>query len=400
MEGLLEKPVSDSILLDSIMGVFMCHKTADSIADPISSVTVSIPETIKGAQVLVVEDNEINRQVATEILEGAGFVVSVAANGREALEMVAGSDGLFDAVLMDLQMPEMDGYTATSMIRQDLNQPDLPIIAMTAHALHSERQKCLDAGMNDHVAKPVDPDNLISTLLKWLKPNQERPRLTDDQRVSSRAEGSSALPDTLPGLDISAALKRLRGNRHLLNKLLREFHHDYLDVVDGINQAMVAGEEETARRTVHTLKGVAGNLSAKDLFDAAQALESAIRQGKKTQYDVLVGNLNRTIKPLLQALFLFFRKHRDQQLEKTGPSVNVSPLDVVRLAPMLMEFDRLLKKNNMAARKQLELIKEHMAGGEYSEQLQDIEASMSRLDFKGAIQPLASIAQALKVDLS
>ncbi|MBF0477530.1 MAG: response regulator, partial [Deltaproteobacteria bacterium] len=400
LDGLLEKPVSGSILFDSIMGVF-ARRTSDSPEGGLlSPVQENIPESVKGARILLVEDNEINQQVATEILEGTGFVVSVAANGREALEMVAGSDGLFDAVLMDLQMPEMDGYTATSMIRHDLNLPDLPIIAMTAHALHSERQKCLDAGMNDHVAKPVDPANLISTLVKWLKPGQARPGRSDDHPASSRAEGSSALPDTIPGLGISSALKRLGGNRRLLNKLLGEFHHDCLDVIDRINQAMVTGDEETARRTTHTLKGMAGNLSAKDLFDAAQALESAIRQGKKTQYDVLVANLSRTIRPLLQALFLFFRKHGDQQLEKTGPAGNASPLDLVRLAPMLVEFDRLLKKNNMAARKQLELIKEQMAGGEYSEQLQDIEAYMSRLDFKGAVQPLASIAQALKVDLS
>ncbi|MBF0508820.1 MAG: response regulator, partial [Deltaproteobacteria bacterium] len=400
LDGLLEKPVSGSILFDSIMGVFARH-TSDRPEHGLSPVQENIPESVKGARILLVEDNEINQQVATEILEGTGFVVSVAANGREALEMVAaGSAGLFNAVLMDLQMPEMDGYTATSMIRHDLNQPDLPIIAMTAHALHSERQKCLDAGMNDHVAKPVDPANLISTLVKWLKPGQARPGRSDDHPASSRAQWSAALPDTLPGLDISSALKRLGGNRRLLNKLLREFHHDCLEMIDRINQAMVTGDEETARRTAHTLKGMAGNLSAKDLFDAAQALESAIRQRKKTQYDVLVANLSRTIRPLLQALLLFFRKHGDQQLEKTGAAVSASPLDLVRLAPMLVEFDRLLKKNNMAARKQLELIKEQMAGGEYSELLQDIEDSMSRLDFKGAVQPLASIAQALKVNLS
>ena len=135
-----------------------------------------------GIRVLLVEDNEMNQQVATELLESAGAIVTVANHGGEAVKILTDGDQApaFDVVFMDLQMPEMDGFTATKLLRSDPRLQKLPIIAMTAHALVEERQRCLDAGMNDHVSKPIDPDNLFSTLMRWAKP---RPK----QAVESQA---------------------------------------------------------------------------------------------------------------------------------------------------------------------------------------------------------------------
>ncbi len=129
-------------------------------------------QKIRGARVLLAEDNEINQQVAEEILQQAGLVVRIANNGKEAVEMVKA--GKFDVVLMDIQMPVMGGFEATQEIRRDERFKDLPIIAMTAHAMAGDREKSIEAGMNDHVTKPIDPDQLISALVKWIKPGDRK----------------------------------------------------------------------------------------------------------------------------------------------------------------------------------------------------------------------------------
>ncbi len=389
LDGFLIKPISESILFNTIMETF--GREGFPGVEPAPETVKEATTTIAGARVLVVEDNEINRQVAQEILEGFGLVVEIAANGKKAVDMVAEGGGRFEAVLMDLQMPEMDGHEATRVIRTTLNNSTLPIIAMTAHALESERENCLKAGMNDYVSKPVDPDRLLTTLVRWIKPRPggppEMPRAADSQDLLER----------LPGIDTEAALKRLMGNRKLLAKLLRDFGQNYAGVVGQIREALAHEDMALARRTVHTLKGMAGNLSATEVYIAAQDLEAVIQ---KVDHEGIVGGLDKleeVLRPVFEAAALLSQGETNQA---TPPAAEGRPLmDAAKLTTVLTEIDNLLKKNNMSARKQFGLLKEQLPCDEYQVPLEQIEACLSRLNFKEARRHLVSIAQALGVEL-
>jgi CheY-like chemotaxis protein len=248
-------------------------------------------ENIQGARVLLVEDNEINQQVAREILEGAGLNITLANDGQEAVNAVKESN--YDAVLMDVQMPVMDGYTATKEIRKweggmrnEGNDP-IPIIAMTAHAMAGDEDKSLQAGMNGHVTKPIDPDQLFSTLHKWIKPSEKRVQVQQPEVHVEQSEpdktvpAEEELPEYLPGFNLADGLKRLQGNKTLYRKLLLNFATDYNEVANEIGEALDEKDFERSHSLVHNLKGLAGNLAATDLQAAAVNLEKLVKGVEK-----------------------------------------------------------------------------------------------------------------------
>jgi two-component system sensor histidine kinase/response regulator len=219
--------------------------------------------------------------VAREILEGAGLNVALAADGQEGVNAVKESN--YDVVLMDVQMPVMDGYAATREIRKDENFKDLPIIAMTAHAMAGDEDKSLQAGMNGHVTKPIDPDQLFSTLQKWIKPGEKRvnvpqPKVPAEQsELVEAAPAEDELPEYLPGFDLADGLRRLQNNKKLYRKLLLSFATDYKAVANEIRQALDIEDYDQAHSLVHNLKGLAGNLAATELQAAAVNLEKLVK---------------------------------------------------------------------------------------------------------------------------
>jgi CheY-like chemotaxis protein len=244
-------------------------------------------EHIRGANVLLVEDNEINQQVAREILEGAGLKVTLANDGQEAVNAVKENE--YDAVLMDVQMPVMDGYTATREIRKDERFTELPIIAMTAHAMAGDEDKSLESGMNGHVTKPIDPDQLFATLQKWIQPSEKRAQVQQPEAPAESPESKKAvpeedeLPESLPGFDLPAGLERLRGNKRLYRKLLLDFGAKYTEVAGEIHKALDSKDLKQAHSLIHNLKGLAGNLAAIDLQAASVNLEKLVTGvGKKS----------------------------------------------------------------------------------------------------------------------
>jgi CheY-like chemotaxis protein len=255
---------------------------------------------IQGAQLLLVEDNEINQQVAKEILEGSGLNVTLANNGQEAVNAVKENE--YDAVLMDIQMPVMDGYQATRKIREwetevreqrteDRSQDsalspqssELPIIAMTAHAMAGDENKSLEAGMNGHVTKPIDPGQLFAALQKWIKPSENRAQVQKSEVSTESLESDQAvpqeeqLPESLLGFDLSDGLRRLQGNKRLYRKLLLSFATDYCETANDIRTALDAEDFEHAHSLVHNIKGLAGNLAATDLQASAVNLEKLVK---------------------------------------------------------------------------------------------------------------------------
>jgi CheY-like chemotaxis protein len=296
LDGVLLKPVSPSLLFDATMQAFGEATPEKSRVGRRGQKETDVLNHIQGAHVLLVEDNEINQQVAKEILEGAGLNVSLANNGQEAIDAINKNE--YDAVLMDVQMPVMDGYTATGKLRKDKRFKELPIIAMTAHAMAGDADKSIAAGMSDHVTKPIDSDQLFGTLQKWIQPGKKRVQV-EPPEVSTEAIATGVsepdaeeFPKSLPGFDLEDGLKRLQWNEQLYRKLLQDFSAKYAGAADEIRQALDAKDDEIrqaldakdfeqAHSLVHNLKGLAGNLAATDLQAAAVEMEKQVKGGPK-----------------------------------------------------------------------------------------------------------------------
>jgi len=306
LDGFLVKPVTKSMIVDTLVTLF-------SEARPeVTGFAAEEGQRLRGVRILLVEDNEINQQIAVELLEGVGATVRVANNGREGVQILSEGSGpsAFDVVLMDLQMPEMDGFQATAMVRADARFATLPIIAMTAHATLEERQRCLAAGMNDHVAKPIDPALLYETVGRYYQPGPEHeagagraPETPPPEAPpASRAADVSSLP-AVEGLDTADGLLRVAGNRALYLKLLRQFVAQQSAAPAQIAEALGAGNQPAAERLAHTVKGVAGNLGAGPVRTAAGALEHAIAgRGNASEIDVLRQRLAQELEALIGRL--------------------------------------------------------------------------------------------------
>ncbi|WP_320042434.1 transporter substrate-binding domain-containing protein [uncultured Desulfobacter sp.] len=254
-----------------------------------------ISRAILGAKILLAEDHEINQQVAKELLESAGFFVQMANNGEEALSMALSQD--FDLVLMDLQMPVMDGYQATREIRRHKTSENLPIVAMTASAMPRDRAKAMAAGMNSHVSKPIDLKELFQTLSQWIKPG-DRPL---PKGFNEKPEKKSALGD-VPGISVRHALSRLDKNEELYLDLLEKFKQNYAYADRELRDLIENGQDADARRLAHSIKGVAGNVGMTDLQAAAAELEAAFCDKRSSEYDNLMTRFSQSLPLVLSSV--------------------------------------------------------------------------------------------------
>ncbi|MCK6411060.1 MAG: response regulator [Azonexus sp.] len=271
-QATLIKPINKSILFETIAGVLGQEemRARPSLASHVPAAGISA--YLQGKRILLVEDNELNQEVALGLLADSGATVDLAENGKIALDQVSATD--YDLVLMDMQMPVMDGISATRLIRELENGRSLPIIAMTANALPSDRERCLAAGMNEHLAKPIDPEQLRALLLRYL-PGDAPTRATPVVTTTPPADG---LPE-IPGLDTASGLKRVLGKTGAYLSLLRKFIANQADTDCRLRAACAAGDRETAVRLAHTLRSVAGNIGATDVMRLAGELESEILVG-------------------------------------------------------------------------------------------------------------------------
>ncbi|ROZ61906.1 PAS domain S-box protein [Ramlibacter sp. WS9] len=290
IENVLIKPINPSMLFDTTVGALRGHAPeARQLGSPTAAGLDDRLASVKGARILLVEDNDINQLVASEILSDAGFVVEVADNGQVALDMVQRHS--YDLVLMDMQMPVMDGVTATLEIRKLPQFAALPIVAMTANAMQRDRERCLKAGMNDFVTKPIDPTELCAVLLKWIKAAQAAQPAAAAQAAAEPAPaaqtaGADADPlACVPGLDAVVGMRRMMGKRSLYLAMLRRYVDGQRTCIAELRAALDSGDWATAERIAHTAKGVAGNIGAVHIPKHAEAVELAIRQ-KRTRAEV------------------------------------------------------------------------------------------------------------------
>ena len=280
-ESVLLKPVTPDLLAATLCRAMQIGTDHPSAVEPGSAV---VPGRLPGVRLLLIEDNPINQQLAQELLEQEGAQVQIAGNGRLALEALQERGfNYFDAALVDLQMPEMDGYETARRIRQMPGASRLPLIAMTAHAMREERERCLAEGMKDHLAKPIDPELLMSKLALWIgaegltRASLRPPRPAAD---AAPRENDLALPSALPGIDLEDGMQRCMGDRQLLRDLLIQFREHYGDAAGRMNKLYYAGRLHDAGFLAHSMKGAAANLGAPELTAVAAQLEEALRENR------------------------------------------------------------------------------------------------------------------------
>ncbi len=303
IQDVLVKPFNASMVFDTttaaLYGRQVEARPAPGVAQPIEGPICAI----KGARILLVEDNDINQLVATEILEGVGFVVEVAENGRAGLEMAR--RGGYDLVLMDMQMPVMDGVTATLEIRKHEALARLPIVAITANAMQRDRERCLNAGMNDFITKPIDPDDLCKVLLRWIKPRASGETAKTPTRAAAPGAPASSQHAFagIAGLDAVTGLRRMMGKEKLYLAMLRRYVDGQRSCPAELRQALDTGDGPTAERLAHTAKGVAGNVGATQVPQQAEALELAIRNGAaRGEVDQRLRDFEDGLRPLIAGI--------------------------------------------------------------------------------------------------
>lgn len=273
LPGLLYKPVTASHLFDAIIALYGVENERLSRGEVEEQLQLANVQSLAGAQLLLVEDNEINQELATELLEGQQIHITIAENGQQAVDLYQTQE--FDGILMDCQMPIMDGYEATEYIRHQLGDSQIPIIAMTANVMERDKEKAQASGMNDIIAKPIDVGSMFSTLAKWITPQHP-------QQLVHQAHSQNSPTASIEGIDTQAGLTRASGNNQLYQKLLQRFASTYGDS-SAVASALSLDDKQVRKRNVHSLKGVSGNIGADHLQDLCAQLERDLDNEKLHQ---------------------------------------------------------------------------------------------------------------------
>ncbi|MCP4289026.1 MAG: response regulator, partial [Gammaproteobacteria bacterium] len=280
-------------------------------------------------------------------------------------------------------------------IRRDPRFKALPILAMTAHAMVGDRETSLDAGMDDHLTKPIDPDQLFEMLAQWI-PVKQRVLPAKNAKIFQRT-GDVELPGQLPGIDVSSGLNRVGGNRKLFKKLLREFRQDYRDVVVAMREALAEGDEATAQRQAHTLKGISGTFGANELHRSARDLDAALKAGKSEDYQALLDQFEESLTPVLGGIADMGDGNSESVRE---PEKAETSVDSENLRPLLNELARLLDAGLSKSSEKLEEIMQIAGGIGRDEQLGKMKEQIDDFEFEEALESLSGFAQALGISLS
>ena len=359
IDAVLHKPVSPSMLHDAVLSVLVPG------ARPLHVQEAPVIRFAPGKRVLLVEDNEINRQVARELLTMAGLDVTEAHDGYQAMEKL--SYARFDVVLMDVQMPELDGVETVKAIRAAGGRfAGLPVIAMTAHAMLGDRERFLEAGMSDYIAKPIEEKQLLGVLSKWIG---------GETTTTTRSEsGGVAAALETPGLLIEDGLRRSSGKLPLYRSLLVELRRELETSLPRLRALIDGCATNEAKDLLHTLKGSAATLGARRVAEIAASLEVKLRGGEPIDVDELGG----AVTELRQSIDLFLSSNGG-----APPAVAVPSADAPRLLPIAKKMNEHLLANNLAAIVCFDELKS-AAGDRFREPIQQLEASLDRLDFESA----------------
>jgi signal transduction histidine kinase/DNA-binding response OmpR family regulator len=413
VSAFLVKPLDAGKLMETVGRLATPGRPAPAMPGAAAGPTMPmVAPALRGARVLLVEDNGINSELAAEILTDAGLLVEVAANGRIACEMVEARGHDYAAVLMDVQMPEMDGLEATLRIRRDWPSGLLPIIAMTAHAYEVEKQRCMEAGMDDHVAKPVDPELLIRTLERWLKRGRAAPPAAQapgrpaslvttvqgaaapalpPQLLPAQLIAASPLPASLPPFDLPAALARVNGKQTLLRKLILDFADKFEGAVTSLRAQIERGALEDAKRLAHTLKGVAGALEIRKVAEAARQAEDALAQGEPMEMDLLLERLQGALRPAIDAAVTLRQPAVQAVVAVAEGRAVAAPVDAGAVSQLAAELRDLLQRRSLRARRTFEALALVLADAPQAAPLAELGEALGRLDYATALRRLDAL---------
>ena len=336
LKAVLNKPATPSSLLEAIGASLEKPPPRLSVAYLAGDEVKDTMARLQGARLLLVEDNELNQELALELLTQAGIQVVVAAHGQAALDILQ-QDDHFDGILMDCQMPVMDGYTASRAIRQNPAWQHIPVVAMTANAMAGDREKVIEAGMCDHIAKPLDIQSMFACMARWFVPRYGSlvPAPAAGPGLPVRSDGTpDFLPSSLPGIDMKAGLSRTLNNTRMYKRLLMKFRESQRGFAQAFQDAARSSDETAAQRAAHTLRGTAGNLGAVALQAAAASLEEACKP--TSDHGQIAPLLDATLKALEEVLAGLETLHGDEP--QAAPPPAASEVDEAALSEAL---DRL-----------------------------------------------------------
>ncbi|WP_394130963.1 response regulator [Shewanella maritima] len=382
LDASISKPVNASNLYDTVMRV-MGNQVSSEVEQSSHLLDVSAAKGIVGAHVLLVEDYILNQEIATELLQLAGLEVSLANNGQEAVDAVKANH--YDLVLMDIQMPVMDGFQATREIRQTGEFDDLPIIAMTANAMAGDKERCLEAGMNDHLPKPINPQQVYQTLAKWITPT--------GKTLDTPLQQSEINPKDvyIADFDTDAAIQRMGGSVKSYIKALKRVRETEADVIERVQQHLNDSDIRSAIIAIHSLKGIAGNIGAQYLFEPSNQLELTLNdleksdseQLEKLKTDTEIAQQLQTIEKLVSKMV----SEIDVALQSkwanstSKPSPQLSVAEVIELCQSLMVQIDDFDSTAIDTFEQIEALIKDTSNSEF---LQSVHNDLSNFDFDSA----------------
>jgi len=340
-------------------------------------------------KVLIVEDNHINQYIALALFQSAAIPAEVAGNGLEAVEAVKKNN--YDAILMDIQMPIMDGYTATRLIRQSERGRFIPIIAVTAHAMKEELDRCIEAGMNDYVTKPIDTELLFEKMGRWMS-DKRRPGNGCGKNNKVAGRGVSGGEISIPGIDSTDAIARAGGNKDVFIRVLKSFREEYSGVSQKIRSMLAKGEFEAAHDLSHSVKGVSGNISAARLYMASRAVNEILKGTDLSRMEEAIKEFEAALSEVVEGI------NSCSAFGPSGQKKHEKECDGNFMAAVA-RMDMLLKNNDFGAVSYFEQFEKSIGGKASADEISKLSSKLEKLDFKGCRQVLENIARKLGISI-
>ncbi|MBF0408166.1 MAG: response regulator [Candidatus Riflebacteria bacterium] len=396
--AVLTKPVKPSVLFDTIMTLFG-QKFSETGKIRFHDDFEGKENYFFGRKALLVEDNKINQEVARGLLEAVGIEVVIAENGAIGVEKFLTIEQNLDIVFMDIQMPLLDGYEATKRIRMRAKSRNFPIVAMTAHAIKEERERCLEAGMSDYLSKPINPNSLFSMLKKWIRPATDAPINITTKHSIDYEIVRKQFSTVLDVIDLKDALKRIRNDTSHFAKILNSFRNDFADVVEKIRAALENKNYQAASTLIHCLKGCSGNISANILYKTAQEFEDLLKLKEQSDYNNIFAKLEANFSNVIKAI----EKLDENNETARESSINCSEvksceIDRSVLKNLFTEFHDALNKNSFSADEHFRKIQSILENSEFKSEIRQIETFIDSLDYSNASQISQKLAFSIGIE--